>query len=78
MEPQESDIRHDDHLLSRPPCVPPDWEIHVRRALEARELGRRLREGRQACGDTCISHPIILVRRDSNLACVVTAAWQEG
>jgi hypothetical protein len=45
MEPQESDIRHDDHLLSRPPCVPPDWEIHVRRALDARELGRRLRVG---------------------------------
>ena len=34
-----------DSVLSRPPCVPPDWKIHVRRALEARELGRRLREG---------------------------------
>jgi hypothetical protein len=32
-------------VLSRPPCVPPDWKIHVRRALEARELGRRLRVG---------------------------------
>lgn len=34
-----------DPVLSRPPCVPPDWKIHVRRALEARELGRSLREG---------------------------------
>jgi hypothetical protein len=68
----------DDSVLSRPPCVPPDWKIHVRRALEARELGRRLREGRQACGDTRISHPIILVRQDSNPAYVVTVAWQEG
>jgi hypothetical protein len=35
----------DDSVLSRPSCVPPDWKIHVRRALEARELGRRLRVG---------------------------------
>jgi hypothetical protein len=34
-----------DSVLSRPSCVPPDWKIHVRRALKARELGRRLREG---------------------------------
>jgi len=32
----------DDPVLSRPPCVPPHWKIHVRWALEARELGRRL------------------------------------
>jgi hypothetical protein len=64
-------------FLSRPPCVPPDWKIHVRRALEARELGRRLRESHPVA-DTCTSHPIILVRQDSNPAYVVTVAWQEG
>ena len=44
MVPEVSNIRHGDLLLPRPPSVPPDWEVHVRRALEARELGRRLRE----------------------------------